>query len=382
MAGEVYGYIIGLVITGIIFISAVAVVPNLSYVNLLYVDQQQLRNTALETMKAILLQAGSPASWGSEDPFNQDSVSRFGLACAESSSSYVLDSDKVQRLVVDNPIGYVEYDKMRELLGLEGYGFSICILPPFNVTIEELDFEPPDLEFEVKVSDNYGTPVPNAIVDSTIIYSTQEGVNSTLHVTIAETAFTGDLGTCKVNETLNPSEGISDIIVVFEVTVADLATIFVTYQKNPPEDIANVNLVGDNLILTVPDATPRGARWVDNLVMYGEEKLTFLYNGTRSNEDKLTYGEGYKVWTESFNDLKYHNPTLLIFNFFAVDPGPSARREILVAGPYPNWMGSRVIQYGGALEHAGKTAVNLHRTVIISGMTYIVELTLWKERSK
>lgn len=379
MAGEVYGYIIGLAITGIIFISAVAVVPNLSYVNLLYVDQQQLRNTALETMKAILLQTGSPASWGSEDPFNQDSVSRFGLAYAESSSSYVLDSDKVQRLVVDNPIGYVEYDKMRELLGLEGYGFSISILQPFNVTIKEVDFEPPDLEFEVKVSDNYGTPVPNAIVDSTIIYSTQEGENSTLHVTIAETAFTGDLGTCEVNETLNPSEGISDIIVVFEVTVADLATIFVTYQKNPPDDIANVNLVGDNLILTVPDATPRGARWVDNVVMYGEEKLTFLYNGTRSNEDKLTYGEGYKVWTESFNDLQYHNPTLLIFNFFAVDPGPSARREILVAGPYPNWMGSRVIQYGGALEHTGKTAVNLHRTVIISGMTYIIELTLWKE---
>lgn len=379
MAGEVYGYIIGLAITGIIFISAVAVVPNLSYVNLLYVDQQQLRNTALETMKAILLQTGSPASWGSEDPFNQDSVSRFGLAYAESSSSYVLDSDKVQRLVVDNPIGYVEYDKMRDLLGLEGYGFSISILQPFNVTIKEVDFEPPDLEFEVKVSDNYGTPVPNAIVDSTIIYSTQEGENSTLHVTIAETAFTGDLGTCEVNETLNPSEGISDIIVVFEVTVADLATIFVTYQKNPPDDIANVNLVGDNLILTVPDATPRGARWVDNVVMYGEEKLTFLYNGTRSNEDKLTYGEGYKVWTESFNDLQYHNPTLLIFNFFAVDPGPSARREILVAGPYPNWMGSRVIQYGGALEHTGKTAVNLHRTVIISGMTYIIELTLWKE---
>jgi len=115
----------------------VVVVPNLSYVNLLYVDQQQLRNMALETMKAILLQTGFPTNWGSEDPFNQDNVSRFGLAYAESSSSYVLDSDKVQRLVVDNPVGYVEYDKMRELLGLEGYEFSISILPPFNVTIEE-----------------------------------------------------------------------------------------------------------------------------------------------------------------------------------------------------------------------------------------------------
>lgn len=379
MAGEVYGYIIGLIITGIIFISAVVVVPNLSYVNLLYVDQQQLRNMALETMKAMLLQTGCPANWGSEDPFDQNSVSNFGLAHAESSSSYVLDPDKVQRLVVDNPIGYVEYNKMRELLGLEGYGFSICILPPFNVTIENSRFESPDLEFEVKVSHNDGRAIPNAIVDSTIIYSTQEGGNWTLHVTIAETAFTDVLGTCEVNETLNPSEGISDIIVIFEVSVADLATIFATYQKTPPDDIAKINLVGDSVILTVPDATPRGARWVDNVVMYGEESPTFLYNGTRSNEDKLTYGEGYKVWNGTFNDLNYHNPSLLIFNFFAVDPGPTARREILVAGPYPNWMGSRVIQYGGAPEHASTTAVNLHRTVIISGITYIVELTLWKE---
>lgn len=379
MAGEVYGYIIGLTITGIIFVSAVVVVPNLSYVNLLYVDQQQLRNMALETMKAILLDTGYPANWGSEEPFDQDSVSRFGLAYAESSSSYVLDPDKVQRLVEDNPIGYVEYDEMRELLGLEEYGFSIYILPPFNVTIKELDFEPPDLEFEVKVSHNDGTSIPNAIVDATIFYSTQEGENWTLHVTIAETAFTDALGICEIDETLNPSEGISDVIVIFEVSVAELATIFATYQKTPPDDIANINLVGDSIILTVPDATPRGARWVDNVVMYGEDTLTFLYNGTGSNEDKLTYGEGYKVWNENFNDLKYHNPSLLIFNFFAVDPGPYARREILVAGPYPNWMGSRVIQYGGAPEHASTTVVNLHRTVIISGMTYIVELTLWKE---
>jgi len=376
LAGDVYGYIVGLVITGMIFISAVIVVPNLSYVNLLYVDQQQLRNMALETMKAMLLETGYPANWGSKDPFNQDGVTKFGLAYAESSSSYVLDPDKVQRLVVDNPIGYVEYDKMRELLGLEGYGFSICILPPFNVTMEELDFEPPDLEFEVEVSHNDGRAIPNAMVDTIIIYSTQEGGDWTLHVTIAGTAFTDCLGICEINKTLNPSEGISDVIVIFEVSVADLATIFVTYQKTPPNDIANINLVGNSMILTMPDATPRGARWVDNVLMYAEEELTFLYNGT--SDDKLNYGSK-DLWSKTFNDLKYHNPALLIFNFFAVDPGPHARREILIAGPYPNWMGSRVIQYGGAPEHAGTTVVNLHRTVIISEMTYIVELTLWKE---
>ena len=54
MSGEAYDYLMGLVIMGMIFVSAALVVPNLSYVNLLYVDQQQLRNVAQETLKIII----------------------------------------------------------------------------------------------------------------------------------------------------------------------------------------------------------------------------------------------------------------------------------------------------------------------------------------
>jgi len=105
-----------------------------------------------------------------------------------------------------------------------------------------------------------------------------------LHVIIAETACTDAVGMCEIEETLNPSEGISDIVVIFEVSVADLATIFATYQKTPPNDIANVNLVSDNLILTMPEATPRGARWVDNVVIYRDGELTLVLQSTLARQ--------------------------------------------------------------------------------------------------
>ena len=171
MAGGLYEYIIAITVVGMIFLSVVFIAPSLSYTNLLYIDQQQLRSLAVETLKAILLGAGYPANWGSADPFNPTSVHTFGLASTDSSSFYVLDPDKVQRLVKDNPIGYVEYPRMRKLLGLERYGFNIRIVPPFNFTVVNAQVVPPHISFEVKVSLNDGRPVPNGKVNAVIFYT-------------------------------------------------------------------------------------------------------------------------------------------------------------------------------------------------------------------
>jgi hypothetical protein len=98
---------IGLIVVGIAMSSAIVIIPNLSYVNLLYVNQQQLRNIALDTMKAMLLDTGYPNNWGSTYDFDQDQVERFGLALAGSSSFYVLDSEKVQRTVIIGGMTYI-----------------------------------------------------------------------------------------------------------------------------------------------------------------------------------------------------------------------------------------------------------------------------------
>jgi len=392
MVGGLYDYMIALTIVGIIFISVVFIAPSLSYINLLYIDQQQLRNLAVETLKTMLLGAGYPANWGSEDPFDPSLVHSFGLASAGSSSFYVLDPDKVQRLVKGNPMGYIEYPRMRKLLGLERYGFNIRIVPPFNFTILHAQVVPPHISFEVKVSLNDGRPIPNGKVNAVIFYTTQgkgRGQDEKSEVFFEKTneTSTDARGICGIERMLTPPGQISDVMVLFTVTVADLVTLFVTYQSIRPDDIAKVNMVSDNVTLSMPDnppSPPNDDRWVDNVIMFSLDTGTimFLYNGSRLTKEKekdmLNYGS-YKVWTRTFYELKYHNPALLIFNFWAVDIGENpARRSILIAGPYPNWLGYRVIEYGG-VSPQGYTAVKLYRNVVISGMTFNVELALWKE---
>jgi len=389
VTGVLYDHIIGLTIMGTIFISAVFVIPQISYVNLLYLDQQQLRNIAEQTLKAILLQTGYPADWGTTDSFDPSSVERFGLSKSNSSSFYVLDPDKVQRLVEDNPLGFIEYEKMRELLGLEGYGFSISIIPPFNVTIltEQFDVtsQKIDLKLEVKVSYNDGRRISDATVEAIIVYATKSGSSAKLY-SLVERASTDPIGICTIEKHLTapPGEQFSDVIVVFRVTVADVATRVVIYQDPPPDDIADINIVGDEIILTHPDGLPPGspppaARWIDNIIEFDEESFLFIYNGTRSPDDLLTYGEGFKVWNETFSGLKKSNPSFILFNFWVLAQGiPATPRSILIAGPSPNMIGSRVLNYGGAPTSSG-SAIKLQRAVVISGMTYIVELAVWKE---
>lgn len=166
MIGTVYDYLAATIIVGSIFVAAVVVVPNASYMNLLYVDHQQLRNVALETLKTMLLDAGYPENWGSQTPFDQNSVQRFGLAHSGTSSFYVLDSEKVQRLVASNPAGHIDYEVIREKLGLQDYGFCIKIFPLFNVTVDDLS-EGSELLFDINVRFNDGRAIPNAAVDAT-----------------------------------------------------------------------------------------------------------------------------------------------------------------------------------------------------------------------
>jgi len=382
VTGEVYDYMIGLFIVGVIFVSAALVVPNLSYVNLLYVDQQQLRNIALETLKTMLLDTGYPVNWGSWDPFDQDDVQRFGLASSGSSSFYVLDSDKVQRLVEDNPLGSMQYDKIRELMGLNGYGFSVRVIPAFNVTWTKNSEVDRNLNFTIGVSLHDGRPTPGAIVDATIVYMTEKANEATLHFDYIEGISTDILGKCTIVETLDvpPGEELKDIIVVFEATVADVATVIATYQKSTEfARILKIVTVGENVTLTIPpDEQPNDARWVDNLIVFSGDlesgfEAVSLHNGTRSNDDKLTWGLGYKVWERSFKDLKRNKPIILIGNIWSVQQEEGRRSHLVMS---PSLQGYSL--YYGCSEPSG-TTVTVDRNVIISGMTYLVEMILWKE---
>lgn len=387
MTGTLYDHLTAVIITGALFVAAVVAVPTLSYVNLLYVDQQQLRNVALETLKTMLLDTGYPLNWGSDDDFSQSNLERFGLALSDSSSSYVLDPDKVQRLVVNNSLGWVEYETVRQLLGLQGYGFSIRILPPFNVTVK--DVSPPGMknqEFEVTVTFNDKKPIPNAVVEADIVYSylvdpgeTELDNKYTIRYTQGK-GITNELGKCNIQTQIDDPLGRvqENLLIIIKTTVADVTTITMMYQEgSAPEGLAEINVYGDSLNLTRPEKyDPNANIWICDIAIITEDGLIHLYNGTKS--DMLNYGSK-DLWSEIFNGLKSMNPVFTIFNFNAVEKG-GGRQGALLVGPYPNHMGSRVTHYGGARQSfTSGGSVTLSRAVNISGMTYIVELTLWKE---
>jgi len=391
VAGEVYDYMIGLIIVGLIFGSAVLVVANLSYVNLLYVDQQQLRNVALTALKSMLLDTGDPVNWGS-DP---NGIQRFGLASSAGGSFYVLDPNKVQRLDI------VGYDKVRDLLGLEGYGFSLRILPPFNVTITDRNFDfteqQTSIGFTVKVLRHDGRPLANAAVYPTIIYSVEEETTGNVSVksSTASTRFTDLLGRCEINELLTPPEGgrIRDVIAFLRVTVAGIETVVDIYHgaTNPSEVIEIDYGTGDNVTLRIPEEEypfdqPNEADWVCNVAAYyGQGDVLDMYSGTQDT-DKITWGEGYKTWNGNIPGIQSSDPALVIFVLSCVPKGLEGegsgkgkgigRTPILIVSPGPNHIDPEGLHFGGNIS--GPT-VRIGRNVIISGMKYLLEMTLWKE---
>ena len=385
---------VALLVVGVIFTTASVVVPNMAYVNLLAVDQQQLRNTAMQVFNTMLLETGYPGNWGTalnaSYQFDSSVVTRFGLASYEDSSFYVLDSEKVQRLVTDDPVGSLSYDQVRTLLGLEGYGFSLRIIPPFNVTLMENQFSmipsQISLDFDVKVSYNDGRPIAGAVVEATVIYMTQQGGNTAKLYAAAEDGSTDSVGFYSLTKTINAAGGeeMTSAIIAFRVTLADLSSLVLMYQSTPPNNVADVNIVGDQVILSIPDqppSPPNNARWVDYIIVFDGESFYFIHNGTRSNDDKLNYGSGsqFKVWNKNFPGLHYQNQAFTLFSFWAVLPG-GGRTSVMIAGPSPGWQGNRVLQYGDAEGPRGTgLALKFQRTVYISGMTYLAELTFWKE---
>lgn len=381
MVNAVYDHIIAILVVGAMFFGAVVILPTMSFANLQAVDQQQLRNTALNVFNAMLLDTGEPTNWGSMDPFyiNDPRVKRFGLASAPDSTFYVLDPDKVQRLVEGNPLNYCRYERVRELLGLQNYGFSLRIIPPFNVTFEKFEIDDAGLfHYQVRVSYNDGLPIPNAKVQGTVYYTSKED----FFIAFLGSKSTNYIGTCSDGISLEIDyDKLVSIVIVLRVTVADVATLIVTHQSGEHYKITDINIVGNTLILTRTKDTPNDNVWIMNGTFTGSDgKLIYLFNSTKKNDPDYMLNTGnYKMWSRLFQGLHRRNPHVFVFNYWAVNPGTGrGRSEIVIAGPYQNSLGHYNFQYGSSLK-SGSASVKIQRSVIISGMTYVAELLLWKE---
>jgi hypothetical protein len=361
MPGELYDYIVSILAVGIIFVSGVLAIPAINFINMRQVDEQQLRNTALNVFNAILLGAGSPADWGSVFPFEPESVDFFGLAYAGQSSLYVLDADKLQRLDELGP-SFITYEEVKEKLGLEEYGFNLKIFRPFRVDWAiELDPDDESVWFAVNVSRNEDQrPLPNAEIKSTIL-ATAQNVNpkgDPIYRVILDSA-----------------------LALLEVSVAGMSTIVTAQTSLEHQNLLKIHTFGDTITLTFrEDNETDPATWerrVLDISSYNYDEITQIFDGREALPPnlKITQGIGYETWSSVFPGLATTNPMLLLFTLRVKNPN----RLIIIPGPFSLWDAATVFSFGPESGQKGYAAVKLRRYVVFSSMTFVAELTLWKE---
>lgn len=379
MVAPIYDHVTALIFSCVLFVSAAVAVPAISYVNLLYVDQQQLRNVALEALNTMLLDVGYPLNWGLTDPFSESAVTKFGLALSKSSSFYVLDQNKVQRLTAANPSGSLNYETVRDLLGLQGYGFNVRIMPLFNVAVEDRTVDN-NLLFDVNATFRHGGPIPDATVSATVLYVSGQKRDNFNFTAVPETK-TDELGKCTIGYTL-PVDYAGYILTV-KVTAAGMATVTIPYLEGFAQNVANVSIIGDTVSVSIPEDEHPSERTIYNVtVVTAEDVWNFPGVGCgRTPEDHMTLGEGFQYWTEIFPGLAYEDALFLVFNIYTQEEGSGPKHFVLfAASPLLN-LASGVLQLGGqpSMESINAAAINLCRSVEIAHMTYIFELLLWKE---
>lgn len=388
MVGELYDYMLGLVIVGIIFISAVVSIPAISYINLQQIDQQQLRNTALNLFNAILLGTGSPVDWGSTFPFNESEVDAFGLSLSEQSSLYTLDMDKVQRLD-RNGTGYIEYDKVKELLGLQDYDFRLDIFRPFMV-IWNLSINVNQVWFSVDVTRNLDhRPVQDAEVSATIFCAARhpdQEEDPIVRVNGPNLSYTNALGHYEGTQLIDVPQGyrIESAIAIFKITVAGITTIVVANSDRSIQNVMKINTFGDNIVLSFRGelTNTSATREILNINTFTfDENLMEIYDGSSDpNSTKITNGYGYVFWNNTFPGLSALKPALLLFMVSVpLGAGEGGRRPHLVVGPYAFWESSEILSFGYP-DRTNDYGLKLRRYVMdSSGTIYIAELLLWEE---
>ena len=387
---EAYDHIVAILIVGMIFVGAVLVLPTISFSNIQAVDQQQLKNTALNVFNAILLDAGEPSNWSSIDPWDTEAINRFGLARFEDSTFYVLDPEKVQRLVKGNPLGEINQEDISRLLNLEDYGFSLRIVPPFNVTnldgtkmnetnspINKTALAERKLQYSLKVTHLDGRPVPNAVSSATIVNTNE----TAFEIRTLGPVLTNSLGILEDSADLNVDN--SDIMVILRISVSDVATLIVTFGNKEIDHIADINLIDDTVILTRPDIegySEEERRILAGYAYSSDGTIVSFFEGPRTGPDvaKFNYGS-YRLWEQTFGGLGSYDPVILVFNILArPDPTGGGKTECIVAGLYQKLLGYNIFEYETS-HRVGKGSITLQRSVIISGMTYTAELVFWKE---
>ena len=406
MVSATYDHIVAMVIVGVIFIGTVAALPFATFQT---VDQQQLRNTALNVFDSMLLNVGSPSNWGAwgniSDPnnsFDENSVTGFGLAYANPFSKYVLDPDKVQRFAY----GELSYERIRDLLNVQDeYGFRFVIQRPFKVE-KSINLTDTTIDFSVIVTRTEdGTPIPNAEVKVTMLLTAQYAPkklnpNEPLPINVSEyvsqsippiNGTTDPMGRCEGTLNASPYLGnyvIDSAVAIMEITVSHMSTTVIAQKDTSYVKYINMTTYGDTILLSIRGSelgdseSPNERRIVDALA-YDSEILLDLMD----DPSKITWGTGHENATMTFPGISSLHPTVLLtileikVNAEKLPNGtnvPGGKRWVLIAGPFSFGGSETILDCGGDLTGRNVIAV-MRRMVVISDMTYVASISFWRE---
>ncbi|MCW4031215.1 MAG: hypothetical protein NWE80_02505 [Candidatus Bathyarchaeota archaeon] len=386
MVSATYDHIVATVIVGVIFIGTVVAYPTLHYSNIDSIHQQQLRNTALNVFDSMLLNAGSPSDWGSiplGQSFNQSAMTHFGLAFPTPFSHFVLDPDKVQKIDPSNPTGGIEYDRVRELLNIEDYGFRLSVLRPFSTNCS-LRIKENTVHFYVKVTRTEdGTPIPNAEVRITTTVAETDGVGFDVTTLDPVVYFTNATGICEGSQTVIVSGTIKHAVSLMQITVGGMSTTVVARTEDPFGGLITIYTSGDTITLSLPEKfignnTHSERRILEIDAFKIDQLFTLFAEGDGKPPDiKITHGSGYEHWIMEIPGLRIMNPTALIFWLELTLKG-YGRVCVLVVGSMNYGVSEEFFSFGPD-EEIGTPIVTMRRLVVISDNTYVTQLSFWRE---
>jgi hypothetical protein len=372
MVTATYEHLVIILLVGVIFVGTVVALPAINNSTFQSIDQQQLKNIALNVLNTMLLGVGSPANWGS-DP--ETEIEEMGLAYSSPLSKYVLDSDKVQRLDPDNPYP-ITREQMRGLLNLQGYGFNFSLYRPFTAETTLNIVDDYALDFSVTVTRTQDeAPIPNAKVRATHIV-TGSAVEELMPILVNE-YLTNATGIVK--DTVTTDFTILSAISVLEITVAGMKTTVVVQSNDWIQDYLGMNTFGNDIVISTRDILESGDIHAVVKIIDGWAYKSGELFDIPVEKGKITFGEGHETHTITYPDLQILNPSALIIKAEINLWGDTASFvPVYIVGPYSLDSAEEVFNFGYEPQ-PGDIIVTARRFVVISDMTYIADIALWKE---
>ena len=370
------------------------------------VESEQLYTVAERLVDKILLTPGKPVNWGSDLTLEGENITDFGLALAGVREPYLVDPDKVMRLVnytwFENP-AYLDPRRVAELLRLEEgysrYGFILEISPLYtlNATPVSWDSETGIAEsFRVKAVNYEGREVANVNVTGllVVLYSEEGcGVGGSERVNVGyavlkDSCITGIRGVCS----LDYSDELEDVKPLLPRNYNQVAYVLILYGNwhgfaatshySPGDSALDVYLIGVYVIAEYSvENPPYGA------ILLKDEALEALPDYSKLVEiQKVTVecvGDDPSDWTPACRVLNKGAKRYQLYRLEYVERLAShvilvgCRRGRLfayVASKYP----VETFRYGLLEEVSAANLVTMTRLVHMMGYSYVVRLYLWR----